>query len=332
MLQLKLVVCAVLVAFGVGLAGAQTPATAAATAEPPSLIRDLLEGKFGPATIPYTELPPDMKAVEITMSGLSNLRELYSPFETYGASTPGRPPELTTRVLSYLSCSWTNGKAIGWNGVEYIAVYRAEMPPFPTMVASMNPAADDPLTHPFQLRLRLVRMDGILSMSPHPELSRDGWLKLVADLTAGSTSGAGSQSVAVSNMKQLGQATLIYCNDYDDVLPFARSIGQAKSEVMPYLKNMDTFKSQNPNGGTVLYNVNLAGVVATTLPSPASTPVFYDSLAWPGGGRPVVFADGHADFVEANRWNSVAAELARKYARKAPAPPTKTGKGKPRKP
>ena len=116
-------------------------------------------------------------------------------------------------------------------------------------------------------------------------------------------------------MKQLELATLMYSTDYDDYMPKGKTLSQVKSEIMPYCKNSKIFVSQNPKGGQIQYNANLAAVSEIAIQSPSEAPVFYDSKAWPDGGRPVAFSDGHVRFTTSQTWKAVAKELSRKYKR-----------------
>ncbi|HLK17234.1 MAG TPA: hypothetical protein VKT78_20690 [Fimbriimonadaceae bacterium] len=304
---------------------AQTP-PAAATG--PGLLQRTLSGEFGEPVIRYNELPENYKAVDLKLNTL-DLEEAYGLIGGIGDDLRGRSADLVQRAIAYLTVYWDTGRTAGWNGVEYIVAYRVELPKGLAGYGSFSPAAPaNPLALQ-TLRLRLIRLDQVSSITPRPDLTKSGWLALVDDVSRPKTGGDGSRTAALSNVKQAALAALMYSNDFDDRLPNAFSIGQAKSRLMPYSKNAEIFKTQNPSGGALLYNVNLAKVVMGDIPNPAAVPLFYDSKAWPDGSRPVAFADGHAKIVTSDEWPAVAAELARKYKPKPAAPPAKTGKPKP---
>ena len=285
-----------------------------------------LSGEFGQPVIRYNELPDDLKAVDLNLGGLADMEALYSPYAGVTAGLRGGSPDLIQRVSAYLSCYWTTGKAIEWRGAEYIVAYRADVPRPTLGYSGDSPAvATNPLSLQ-TLRLRVLRADQIASMTPRPDLTKSGWLAVVDDAARSKEGGGGSQAAAISNMKQVALAALMYSNDYDDLFPNAHSASQAKSALMPYSKNDRLFKTQNPNGGQLLFNVNLAAIAATAIAQPTTMPLYYDSLPWPDGGRPVAFVDGHARYVPAGEWPLVAAELARKFKRPPPPAPAKTGK------
>src|SRR5579884_2867342 len=72
---------------------------------------------------------------------------------------------------------------------------------------------------------------------------------------------AAKKSVAVSNQKQLALGSVMYTNDYDDVLPMAQSYGSFNTnlpiELSPYIqkiKNAYGGESGDINGSTVWFD------------------------------------------------------------------------------
>ena len=305
---------------------AQTPPS-----EDRSIVEAAIKGEFGPTTIQLKDLPADFSAIELTLSGFEGLQDLEAGVRRFDPSRTGLAGEDLDRLSDFFVCYWTSGKIVHWHSNEFIVAYKAVYPknkggadapaPGGELITLSQPSPYSNLT----LKLRLVNLSQIISITPRSDVTIDEISHVIIKISAPSVTGGGNKEVAISNMKQLALGAIMYSADNDDVYPLAHSIGQAKMEVAPYLKNNKLYISQNPNGGQILYNVNLAGVGATETVKPESVPLYYDSRAWPDGGRPVAFADGHAKYVTAEEWEAVAAELNHRYKR-APTAPAKTGR------
>lgn len=119
----------------------------------------------------------------------------------------------------------------------------------------------------------------------------------------------------ISNAKMVGTALMIYQADWDDLYPIGKSQPEIQKAVHPYLKDMSKWRSEN-SGSRLLFNMNLVGVSALHLETPADTPAVYESKAWPDGGRIVGFADGYAKVIPAERWPEIAKKLRVKFTKK----------------
>lgn len=84
--------------------------------------------------------------------------------------------------------------------------------------------------------------------------------------------------VAISNAKQLGLGLIMYCQDYDEMLPNADSINE---KINPYIKNDSLFQ-----GFAYTYGGGSLG----SIDQPANTELGY--VTGPGG-RAIIYADGH---------------------------------------
>ena len=131
---------------------------------------------------------------------------------------------------------------------------------------------------------------------------------------------AAKETVALSNAKQIALAGLMYSNDFDDQFPYVESTNQFRKLTMPYTKNDSVWKDDNPNGGGFRFAMNIAGVAATAIDSPAEAPMIYESNAWPDGKRVVAFTDGHAKRVGQQEWALIEPRLKTKYPRTAKRP------------
>ncbi len=111
-----------------------------------------------------------------------------------------------------------------------------------------------------------------------------------------------ARTSTLSNVKQLATLHLIYLQDHDELIPKVKSTEGYFRLLRPYSKNSAIEKTLNPNGGSIEFNLALAGVNFTQIASPAETVLFYDSKTWPDGYRCVAFADGHAKALDKGAW------------------------------
>jgi prepilin-type processing-associated H-X9-DG protein len=134
----------------------------------------------------------------------------------------------------------------------------------------------------------------------------------------------------LSNVKQIALGTLMYVQDYDEILP--RRGTSYKKLIMPYIKNEQIFTCPSDKPGTQSYTLNeqLLGVAETRIGKPAETVLIYEGkqgqLDFKHDGKAsVAFADGHAKLIDAT------AAKAMRWA-PSPAPPkaVKTNKRKKR--
>lgn len=200
------------------------------------------------------------------------------------------------------------------------------------------------------LKLVLVKLTSISSITPVPDVTKEQFVKVLsnsgslmasqgtptaATATPGAPSDAATttpvavaqvvqdqspaQTRAVSNAKQLALGSLMYCSDYDDVLPYVQSVVTVKEVTYPYMKNLDVWKTGNP-ASQWRFNMCLGGVSQTEIAEPASTPLFYESAPWADGRRVVAFADGHVKLVGSAEWKGMAKYLKLKLKRSAKKP------------
>jgi hypothetical protein len=284
-----------------------------------NIIEALLRGDFGPAQIQLKELPTDFKAIEVSLTGFAGLQDLEMGSAGYlDSNTTGLSATDRIHIAQLLTCYWTNGKSIRRNGIEYIAAYRAVLPNaglgLHASIMSTGAVLPAIVLEP-KMQLRLINITDIVSVSPRPDLIEKELVDFLEAKQAANAGKSGLVNVAIENMKQVMIAIIMYTTDNDDVFPDGHSIGQAEKSVMPYIKSTKAFQTQNPNGGQVLFNVNLAWVPLASLGNLTTVPVFYDSAPWPDGGRAVGFADGHAAYVTADNWNKIQLALDKKYKR-----------------
>lgn len=127
----------------------------------------------------------------------------------------------------------------------------------------------------------------------------------------------------LSNAKQVATATMIYCTDYDDMLPIGNSTEQVKKLLLPYSKSETIWKSEN-SGSRFLFNMNVTGVSMSIFTQPMRTPMIYESKPWTDGARVVAYIDGHARMEPKEKWPEIERMLKQKWNK----PPVKRkGKG-----
>ncbi len=107
---------------------------------------------------------------------------------------------------------------------------------------------------------------------------------------------------SLSNLKQIGLATLMYQQDHDENFPPMKDLATVRSALHPYTKNNDIFV--DPLSGLPYHaNAYASRRSAATIESPAEFVLFYEATPAPDGTRAVVFADGHARRVPGPEWS-----------------------------
>ncbi|MDR3690126.1 MAG: hypothetical protein P4L46_12150 [Fimbriimonas sp.] len=275
---------------------------------------DLVKGEVGnyACSMKIADLPEDFKAVEVVSQQGSFMDSLIQLQAFSGA---GRDPQISNR-LSVSKYYWSNGDIVKVFDRPFLVTYRLNIDPgqIQAMSQSTSPNAEAPM-----LKLSLISTDSIQSVTPQPAFSKtlleqafqatDRSVPTAPASAAASPYPGDGQSAQLSNLKQVALATIMYENDYDDVYPAAQGTKAVQFVTYPYLKNGAVWKSLNPNGGKIVFNVGLAGVSSTALPEPANTVMFYESKPWPDGRRGVAFADGHCKFLSEEEWRKYSGHL-----------------------
>jgi hypothetical protein len=103
-------------------------------------------------------------------------------------------------------------------------------------------------------------------------------------------------TLCLSNAKQIGLATMMYRQDYDNVFPPKKA--SFKKVVFPYIKREDVFQCPLDAKGTLSYrlNANLAGTSSNKIQDPAKTIMLYEGK----GDKPEFRHEGRAVIVSAD--------------------------------
>lgn len=304
-------------------------------------MQDAVEGKTFPASIKPADLPSDFHAVEIKVGSGSSYFETILPFMGMSMGMgggSGREQKLFL-LMSLMDVSWSSGKTVRLQLAspdptgatapalgDFLVTYKLDMGI--TDLARLG--SDESGSTEIMLKLVLVRTDQIASISPRPKIDRSVLLSLnqAAEETAMEMSGARTaalQTQTLSNVKQMCLATIMYASDYDDVLPYVQSTAAVRFVTHPYIKSREIFKTANPNGGEIRFNMAVAGVEMAAIPEPANTILFYESTPWPDGTRVVGYVDGHARKVPMADWERESASLKLKLPRKTKPLPADWG-------
>lgn len=322
----------------IALVALNAPLTFASQTQGQMSIADAIGDKGPAAKMAAKDLPDTYKAVKITLTN-------ESVFGTMMLTQVAMRPGSGTGLLDALTSYWTTGDEVDLGGHKFLVTYKLDsslmdMAPMP------NGAPPKPISS--NLILNLLRTDNIASITPVPDFKREQLLMALKpnmqDMEIAAPAAVDAQAAiavpaaqaamsvpaqvkteALSNVKQIAVGQLLYCSDYDDVMPYVQNTATVRQIVAPYLRNNELWKSLNPNGGRILFNGALAGVEMNQLDTPAEIPMFYDERAWPDGSHIVAFTDGHAKIIGSAAWPTIAKALKRKFTpiKGKPIPPVK---------
>lgn len=230
--------------------------------------------------------------------------------------------------VRYLDARWTKGDVVEIGGKGYLVTYKTDM-----NEVMMATSGEMVMTKQLALHLELVNLDNVRTLSPLADLTPAKYAELFGDMFADisratrQVSGARGQTAALSHVKQLTLAMLMYATDYDDLTPYAQSTKTVAYVTEPYMKNDAIWETGNPEGSKFYFNMAIAGVSLSNVLDPAATVMFYESRGWPDGRRIVSFCDGHAKIITENEWQQYKLTLNVKIQRSAKPLPADYGIG-----
>jgi len=234
-----------------------------------------------PGSYTIKNLPKQYHAYTISTGDKSILSMLPMMFQSVSPS--GENANL--RLIDLFTVSYTSGETVVFEGADYLVAYV----PNPSNLARLPGSS---LTD-IQLDLTYIRKDRIISYGPREDLDPE---KLVST-NAGMEDRKFSSDDRLSNLKQLGLSFALYSSDADDVIPATESTADAQEVTFPYIDKAERWRTQNPNGGRILFNTRLAGISQTAIEKPDETILLLDEKPWPDGRRAVCYVDGHAAFL-----------------------------------
>jgi hypothetical protein len=263
-----------------------------------------------PHTIKLKELTPEWRRIQVTGEGVLGMGGMLKPMmQSLGSMFGGS--DLAEAI-------YTRGATVRIGGEEFLVGYRLPVAgiDFAAIMAMgqgggapTEPPKPKPVTPDSDLSLVLVNLRAIAAISDIRPFdlaeamkpSSSGLMAVFEDARKKAQSAS-----ALSNMKQLGLALMMYSQDYDEVLPPLRDAATLKKVLLPYVRNEDVFKSPG-TGQPFLPNSRLSGRPLRKIPSPATTVALYSAVPEPTGGRILCFVDGHAKAVGAREWEAIAA-------------------------
>jgi hypothetical protein len=298
-------------------------------------VSDVLTGGGAAPTIMSGDLKPEHKAFKVSFANgssgggvLDMIMGMFRGMAGAFGGEPGAPSDNgAMEMLGALELYWSDGRTLKVSGQEFLIAYRHELNL--SVLGQAQPPKFDPEKTP--MSLTLINLANVATLSPRPDMTISKFkevLKKSAEM--GRTGGAESatpveashKTQALSNIKQLATGMAIYMADYDDELPYAQSTAAVAYVTYPYIKSLDLWKSPNPNGGRILFNMALAGSNATAVEEPSNTILFYDSQPWPDGRRLVAMVDTSARFVDAETWATLSETLKLRLPKRGqPFPP-----------
>jgi len=265
---------------------------------------ELLQGDKIKLQLPLADLPSHYKSVELGQTGQGAGGGLFETLmgSFMGAFGPGQEkgdsPEAA--FFSLMSLSFTDGEEITLNDAKFLVTYKLS-------VDSKMMSSKEPDFSKVFWKLCLLKTSEIRSITASQSWSAGDVVKLMTDLQkkVSGAKDAAQATASLSRAKQFGLSLVICINDREDIFPYVQSTSSLRGVLMPYAKDPDVFTSGNPDGGSMLFNMSLAGTSSSEIESPQNTVMLYDSQPWPDGRRIVVFADSSARFVDAAEWTAL---------------------------
>ena len=251
-------------------------------------------GSVRQTTFTVSTLPEDLIALDVMTSkdNLMSLMQLSMGGGTITGPDTGRPSIDPQMILQMMNVIWTTKQDFA-SSSEFMIGYKLD--------AAFTPRGTAVSASSLRFRLTYVRRQSIISLTPREDFA-PATLRELAKEPSPQVASAADRTITISNLKQVATGTMILLADNDDNFPYVQSTPQLFKFVEPYTKNLELFKTHNPMGGEFRFNMSLAGSSATAVESPAETPMYFESEAWPDGKRCVAFVDTHVKAVSAEEW------------------------------
>lgn len=202
----------------------------------------------------------------------------------YGSEGNG----LVNIEMQFNNFHWSKGKQINIEGDAFLVTYRLDID-WEAALTQPRAAASDKIL----LDLRLIRLSEVSAIAFAETMKA----RSIRDLSSQSPKAqeAVRKTMSMSNLKQLGIATILYAGDAEDILPLVHSTKAMQELLLPYTKSRDIFVSPYDDKSPYLYNVRLRNRSLSSFDAPNTVPTWYESR--PIGDPPtrgVAFVDGSA--------------------------------------
>lgn len=266
--------------------------------------KDLFAGKISPTTMVLKDLDASWSHFIISSPQDSQIGSMLST--VLGGMTSGY---------------YSKGDIITLNSVPYLIAYalpsrkftqedlRQSTPPPPMKVTpdtelhlcllNLYSAISILNIRPFNLSQEITSNTQPVAVQSQPQPV----LKGVGTASAGvqSETNQSLSARSVDNLKQLGLATLMYVQDYNETFPPMTSFAEIKKLLMPYVKDESIFYmpgTKTPYAFNPLLNKHRF----LTIPMPAKLVLFYEPHPRSDGSVAAVFADGHVTVLNSSEW------------------------------
>lgn len=281
------------------------PRMAQQAAQPPENLFKAMQAQGVASTITAGQLTADWGVITLGELGLLNPTvSAYFGYYNGGSLQP---------MLYY-----TNGEVLSFGGQTYLAAYTLQEFSDPDQRTAQQYYEDQFRRMTPERRTPQLLKDSVLALSLL-SLNQSESFHLIqqfdptADIVTAPSKMAIDRDISLSNLKQIGLATMMYVQDYDEKYPpmvAARSVNQispsfrntitaattVQSRLLPYIKDTRFFLqpvTQRP----YLPNYKLSKVPMANVKDPSHILLFYEDAPDAEGMRNVAYADGHAETI-----------------------------------
>ena len=271
---------------------------------------DLKQLRKLPQSISISELTDEYSAIRIGPRAYDGSVQLSQIMTRRFSGISG---ESQIDMYRYYDVVWTTGDVVKLGNDGYLVTYGFDEVEMSAQQMRPNSRRVEP-----RLSLNLVKLDGIKSIAPYTDLTPARFKKIFESINKEEKiEPVSDQTQALSKVKQLTIAMMMYVTDYDDLTPYAQATVAVEYVTWPYVKNISIWKTGNPEGSRFYFNMAVAGVKLSDVENPANIVMFYESRAWPDGRRILSFCDGHAKIVTENEWQKYKLTLKLKFKKSA---------------
>jgi hypothetical protein len=283
---------------------AQTPTS---PADGPNLtFAEAMSGK----TLPLTRKLSDLNGADwrrVTVRRVSGTQDAVNATVTAAILGPAGG-------LVQPAAHFTQGQTVTVEGKPYLVTY-VWNPKKPDLTALMRGGSTADLPEPERLTADSVLTLCLLNVAGIRGIEDIRPFDLQAEIAGSEAGGVSSpfqqarqqamNTSSLSNLKQLGTAAIMYCQDYDERFPPMKSAADTKRCLFPYVKNDEAFRhpdSKKP----YLPNPFVSGKTMAAIERPAELVIYYEPDVAADGKRGAVFADGHAKRLTEDEWEKAA--------------------------
>ncbi len=265
-------------------------------------------GAFLGTDLPETLKPSDLDA---SFTAVKIAEQDKAGRDDYYAATSSSLNRLGVRVSSDSSVSklvelmqvaWVKDGTVAKFDQTFIATYIFE----PSIETLKSIADGKPLVDPV-LKLKLRKADQIASMEPFPDVTRESYVAGLAEFGPDSELWPTiAAEKGIANAELVARAFMLYAGDHDGVYPYATGITTVQRITLPYMTNLDAWKTHNSRGkGEFRYNLSIGGTAAVRGAAASETPLIFDPTPFPDGRYLVGFANRSARFLTPEEWEAM---------------------------